>query len=156
MSLSLYDITIPTFIRNFKILSTLLQKGLTHTSGNEEPLLTSRLIADMHALPAQIQRASDVAKLTAVRLGKIPNEPWEDNEATFADLQERIRKTIAFLEKVDPKSFDGMEEENVSVGPPRNQKIMTGKDYVLQAALPNFYFHFTTAYALLRREGVPM
>lgn len=152
MSLSLYDVTIPPFIRNLKTLSSLLTKALAHTASNETPLLESRLIADMQPLPYQIQRVSDTAKGVAVRVAKVTPEAWADDEKTFEELQARIAKTIAFLEKVDPKSMDGMDDEEVSF----SGRTLKARDYVLHAAVPNFYFHFVTAYGLLRKEGVPI
>lgn len=152
MSLSLYDISVPVFIRNLRILSSLLTKALAHTSNNEAPLLASRLVADMQPLPYQIQRVSDTAKGLCVRVAKSTPEAWADDETTFEQLQERIAKTIAFLEKVDPKSMDGVEEEEVNFA----GRTMSAKDYVLNAAVPNFFFHFVTAYGLLRKEGVPI
>ena len=152
MSLSLYDITIPTFIRNLKIISSLMTKALAHTSNDENPLLASRLIADMQPFPYQIQRISDTAKGLAVRVAKVPTEAWADDETTFEQLQARIAKTIAFLEKVDPKSMEGVDDEEVTF----SGRTMSAKDYILNAAIPNFYFHFVTAYGLLRKEGVPV
>lgn len=151
MPLSLYEVTIPPFIRNLKILSTLLTKSLKHTSNEETTLLASRLVADMQPLPYQIQRVSDIAKGVAVRVAKVTPEAWADDEKTFEQLQARIAKTIAFLEKVDPQS---MNDEDAVVN--FDKKDWSAKDYVLNAAVPNFYFHFVTAYGLLRKEGVPI
>lgn len=151
MTLSLYDITIPPFIRNLKTLSSLLNKALQHTRLDETSLLASRLIEDMHPLPYQIQRVSDTAKGVAVRVAKIEPQVWVDDETTFEQLQARIAKTIALLEKVEPGSMTD-EDAIVSFG----GREMSAKDYVLHAAVPNFYFHFVTAYGLLRKEGVPI
>jgi len=148
---SLYDTTIPPFIRNLKTLSSLLKKGLQHTSNEESTLLASRLIEDMKPLPYQIQRISDTAKGVAVRVAKVPTEAWADDETTFEQLQARIAKTIAFLEKIDPKSMDGEDEMVEFFG-----TQLKAKDYVLNVAVPNFYFHYVTAYGLLRKEGVPI
>jgi uncharacterized protein len=152
MPLSLYDITIPPFIRSLKALSAFLEKGRLHASSDERALLDSRLIADMEALPYQIQRISDTARGCAVRVAKTEPVPMEDNEKTFAELQERITKTIQVLEKVDPKSMDGMEEVKVTVG----KRELTAQSYVLGFAVPNFYFHVSIAYAILRKEGAPI
>lgn len=152
MPLSLYDVTIPPFIRSLKALSAFLEKGRLHASSDETALLDSRLIADMAALPYQIQRISDTARFCAVRVAKAEPVPMEDNEKTFADLQERIAKTIQVLEKLDPKCMDGMEEEKVTM----RDREFTAKNYVLGFAVPNFYFHLSIAYAILRKEGVPI
>lgn len=154
MSLSLYDITIPQFIRALKTLSTFLEKGRDHASthSSEATLIDGRLIADMGNLPYQIQRVSDTAKGVAVRVAKATPEAFEDNENTLPELQARIEKTIAFLEKVDPKAMDGMEDVEVNVA----KRTATARNYVLNFAIPNFYFHVVTAYAILRKEGVPV
>jgi hypothetical protein len=152
--LSLYDITIPPFIRQLKMLSTILEKGQAKFAGNESTLIESRLIADMGPLTYQIQRVSDTAKGVAVRLGKMEPEAWADDEKTFPELQERLRKTIAFLEKVDPRSMDGMEEKEIVMRLGGVERRWTGSGYALKFAIPNFYFHSVTTYALLRKEGV--
>lgn len=151
MPLSLYEITIPPFIQNLKILSSLLAKSLAHTSNNESPLLASRLIADMQPLPYQIQRISDTSKSLAVRVAKTAPEIWADDETTFEQLQTRITKTINYLEKIDPQSMD---EEDAIIN--FSGKNWTAREFVLGVAIPNFYFHFVTAYGLLRKEGVPI
>lgn len=89
-----------------------------------------------------------------MRLGKVEPEAWADDEKTFPELQERIKKTIAFLEKVDPKSMDGLEEKEIVMKTGAGERKMTGKSYTLQFAVPNFFFHSVTSYALLRKEGV--
>jgi len=151
---SLYEISVPSFISNLKILSSLLEKGLA--AGKESVLLETKLIADMRGLVYQIQRVSDTAKGLAVRVGGIENVVWEDNETTFPDMQERIKKTIDFLEGVDPKSFEGKEDAEVVMKTQSGERKFKGQDYVIKFAIPNFYFHFVTAYALLRKEGVPI
>lgn len=156
MTLSLYEITIPPFIHGLKTLSTILEKGRLHASADEASLLESRLIADMAALPYQIQRISDTAKGCAVRVGKIDPVPMEDNETTFPELQARITKTIEVLEMVDPKSMEGMEDGEVVMKLRAGDRKMSGKSYVLTYAIPNYYFHLCMAYAILRKEGVPV
>ncbi|TVY76042.1 hypothetical protein LSUE1_G005479, partial [Lachnellula suecica] len=154
MSLSIYAITVPPFIKQLKMLSTILEKAEAKSAGNEASILEARLIADMQPLTYQIQRVSDSAKGLAVRVAKVEPQAWEDNEKTFAELQERIKKTIAFLEKVDPKSMDGMEDKEVTMTTGSGELKFTGKSYVLGFAIPNFYFHTVTTYNLLRKEGV--
>jgi uncharacterized protein len=156
MTISLYDITVPVFIRNLKTLSKLLDKGLEHVSGNEAVLVESRLAPDMYPLPYQIQRVSDTAKGLVSRIGKTPPVAMEDNEQTFAQLKERIDKTIAVLESVDPGSINGREDEEVVVKMGATEYKQSALDYTLNFAIPNFYFHFCIAYALLRKEGVPV
>jgi len=156
MTLGLYDITVPPFIRGLKTLSAILEKGRLHASADEASLIESRLIADMGALTFQIQRISDTAKGCAVRVAKIEPVAMEDNETTFPELQARITKTIEVLEKVDPKSMDGMEDGEVVLKVRDGEKKLTGRNYVLNYAIPNFYFHLCMAYAILRKEGVPV
>jgi len=152
--LSLYDITIPPFIKQLQMLSNILEKGQAKFAGSEATILESRLVADMQPLTYQIQRVSDTAKGVAVRLGKAEPEAWADNEKTFPELQERVKKTIAFLEKLDSKSMDGMEEKEIVLKTGGGERKMSGTSYALGFAIPNFYFHSVTTYALLRKEGV--
>jgi uncharacterized protein len=156
MTLGLYDITIPPFIHGLKSLSAILEKGRLHASADEASLLESRLIADMGGLIFQIQRISDTAKGTAVRVGKVEPVAMEDHETTFAELQARIAKTIEFLETVDPKSMDGMEDGEVIMKWRGGERKFSGREYVFKYAIPNFYFHLCMAYAILRKEGVPV
>lgn len=159
MSLSLYDITVPVFIRAFGNLTEILKKGEAFADEKgiaPRELLETRLIDDMYPLTAQIQRASDTAKFVPVRVGRIENLPMADEEVTFADLHARIDKTVAFLKSVDPASMADREDAEVVVKTRSSSTTFTGKSYVLGFALPNFYFHVTTAYAILRHKGVPV
>lgn len=154
MAIGLYDIAIPPFIRGLKTLAAILEKGRLHASANEASLLESRLVADMAALPYQIQRISDTSKGCAVRVGKTEPVAMADNETTFPELQARIAKTIEVLEKVDPKVMDGMEDGEVILKVQGSERKFTGREYVLKFAIPNYYFHLCMAYAILRKEGV--
>jgi len=159
MSLSLYDVSVPPFLRAFSAMSAFLEKGRAFADENGLPhadLLEARLIEDMAPLIAQVQRASDSAKFTVVRVGQIENIAIPDEETSFADLQERIAKTVAFLQAAPTSCMDGREDAEVILTTPRGSVPFTGKSYVLGFALPNFYFHMTTAYALLRQKGVPV
>ncbi|RDL40840.1 Uncharacterized protein BP5553_00819 [Venustampulla echinocandica] len=154
MPFSLYDITVPTFIKHLKALTKIIDKAVAHVGeGNESKILELRLIEDMKAFTYQIQRMSDGAKGVATRLGGAEPVVWEDNEKTIPEVRERIRKTIALLESLDPKSMDGKEEVEYDLF---GKFTLTGAKYVLEMAIPNFFFHYTTAYALLRKEGVPI
>lgn len=153
MSLSLYEVTVPSFIQHLTTLDKLLTLGEKHVGPDGlQTLLDSRLIADMKPLVYQIQRISDTAKLFAVRLGGLESDAWADDETTFPQLHARLQKTIKFLEKLDGKLAEGALEKEVSFFTYK----YSGKDYALKFAVPNFYFHYTTAYALLRKEGVPV
>ncbi len=159
MALSLYDVSIPVFIRSLRNLSAILEKGRSFADEKGLPhstLLEARLIDDMSPLTAQIQRASDAAKFVAVRVAGVESVAMQDNEASFDDLQARIAATIAFLEAVPGDAMDGREEDVVTIKMPSRSIEFTARDYVLHFALPNFFFHVTTAYDLLRHKGVPI
>ncbi|KAH7416778.1 hypothetical protein BKA64DRAFT_701561 [Cadophora sp. MPI-SDFR-AT-0126] len=159
MAITLYSITIPVFIKNLRTLQKLLAKGTTHAkdAGNgvtEEKLVGAKLIEDMGDLVYQIQRVSDTAKGFCVRVAKIEPVALEDNEKTMEDLQTRISKTIEILEGVKEEDVNGKEGEEVVLKTRTAEMKFTGLSYTNDFALPNFYFHFVTAYALLRKEGV--
>lgn len=157
MSLSMYQTSVPVFIRSLNILSTLLDKAVAHIeekSLDPEEMLSARLFEDMYPLTAQIQRASDAAKLGASRLAAIQPPPFTDDETTFPQLQERIAKTIAFLETLTPEQFDGSQTRAVVIKLPKGEQHFDGQTYLLTFALQNFLFHVTTTYAILRHQGV--
>lgn len=159
MSLSIYQASAPVFLRGLAVLSALLTKGeahVTETGGDPADLLAARLAPDMHALPAQVQRACDASKLCISRLAAIDGPVFEDTEVTIADLQKRIADTMAWIGSVPPEAFDGAEERAVHLKAGSFERTFTGQDYLLSFALPNFYFHVTTTYALLRAAGVPI
>ena len=157
MSLSMYQASIPVFIRALNVLATLLNKAVTHAEENgldPDSLLSARLVDDMYQLSAQIQRASDAAKFGAARLAAISPPSFADEETSFAQLQERIANTIAFLEQVKPEQIDGSEEREIVMKLRDRETHFTGQSYLLTFALPNFLFHVTTAYDILRHKGV--
>ncbi len=159
MSLSLYDVSVPAFLRGFANLSEILKKAeafATEKGLSENDLTDARLIEDMLPLIGQIQRASDTAKFVAVRVGGIENVPMADEEKTFADLHARIDRTVEILKGLDPASMADKEGIEVVLKTRNGETRFTGRDYVLGFALPNFYFHVTTAYAILRHKGVPI
>jgi hypothetical protein len=159
MALSLYDISVPPVIKGLRNLAGILERGRSYadeTGIAHAMLLEARLSADMLPLTGQIQRASDTAKLMAVRIGGVANVPMSDTETTFDDLQKRIAATIAFLEGVPTNAFNGNEEAEVILPAGGVQRKYTGQTYVLEFALPNFFFHVTTGYDLLRHNGVPV
>jgi len=159
MATELHDLTVPVFVRGLRALSGILEKGCTFADEKGLPhgdLIEARLFEDMSPLPAQIQRASDSAKNALIRLGGLDPFPLEDNESSFDELQTRITRTIDFLESVDPAAINGKEDADVVLQTPRGEVPFKGRDYVLGFALPNFYFHVTTAYDILRHKGVPV
>lgn len=157
MSLSLYDVTIPAFIHAFEALDAVLAKGeafICEKGIAADDLLGARLIDDMLGLVQQVQRASDTAKLSAVRLSRVENEKFADEEKTFADLHERIAKTVRFLKAVPRDAFEKHAAESVEMTMAGKPLTFDPVQYVIQFALPNFYFHITTAYGILRHRGV--
>lgn len=159
MSLSLYDVSVPAFMRGFANLTEILKKaeafaderGIAH-----KELLEARLIEDMLPLTGQVQRASDAAKFVPVRLGVLDNLPMTDDEVTFAELHQRIERTERFLGDIVAASMADRDDVKVAVKNRSGELIFDGRGYVLGFALPNFYFHLTTAYAILRHKGVPI
>jgi uncharacterized protein len=159
VSLSLYDISVPVMVRHLGILATLIDIGRRHVEaqgGEPRVLLEARLAEDMLTLIGQVQRASDTAKFVAVRVAGVDNVAMADEEASFDDLEARIRATVAFLEKVPREAFDGCEAAEVTLQTGSGKRSFAAKDYLLEFALPNFFFHVTTAYDILRNAGVPV
>lgn len=159
MATELYDLTVPVFLRGFKAMGAFLEKARAHADAHgiaHEELLTARLYEDMAPLTAQIQRASDAAKFAAARLAGIEAPAMPDTEASFDDLQARIAATVAFLESIARQAVDGREEADVELKTPSRSFHFKGRGYLLGFALPNFYFHVTTAYGILRHKGVPL
>jgi len=153
--LSLYDISVPVLLRGLRTLARLLETGRAHAEqGGISPqeLMDARLAPDMLTLVGQIQRASDTAKFAVTRVTSVPNLAMADEEKTFEDLQARIAATIDFLQKVPASAFDGREDAEVIATARR--LTFSGRTYLLEFVLPNFFFHVTTAYDILRHKGV--
>lgn len=159
MATELYDLTVPAFLRGFSTLSKLLTAGevwAKEAGIAEADMLGTRLIADMHPLPAQVQRMSDSAKLFLVRVAGAENVAMADDETSFADLHARIDRTVAFIHSVPRADVNGREDAPVTLPLPTGNLEFTAQSYATGFVLPNFYFHLTTAYALLRMRGVPI
>ncbi|MDG3578957.1 DUF1993 domain-containing protein [Rhizobium sp. YJ-22] len=157
MSISAYDLSIPTFQRGFAVLSKLLDKAEALAEEKKfkpEVLVNARLAPDMLSLAGQIQRLSDTAKGAAARLTGTEAPSFPDDEVTLADLRARIDKTTAYLASLPESAYAGAEERDVVLKTRQQEVHFTGKDYLLTYAIPNFYFHLTTAYAILRHNGV--
>ncbi|KAI6248144.1 hypothetical protein HI914_03750 [Erysiphe necator] len=150
---SLYEISIPVFTKKLKSLSKIMEKGAAHEAVSNDQLVNTRLIADMENFTFQIQKVTDAARFVAERLGKITPIEYENNEKTYEELQERVKKTIEILESVKESDF-GSEEDDLSFTVKGYFLKHTGKSFILEWITPNFYFHLVTAYALLRKEGV--
>jgi uncharacterized protein len=157
MSLSMYQASVPVFIRMLTNLSAVLKKGEAHAQGKKiDPSVftSARLAPDMFPLVRQVQIATDQVKGCGARLAGMEVPKYEDNEQSFADLYARIDKTIAFLKSIKPEQLNGSEDRNVQL-PVRDKTIMIkGLDYLFERVYPNFFFHVTTAYAILRHNGV--
>ena len=159
MSLSMYQASIPTFVRMLGNLSAILTKAATYAETKKfDPsvLINARLAPDMLPLSAQVQIATDMAKGGAARLAGSEPPSYPDTEATFPELQARIAKTIEYLNSVSPAQIDGSEERTIVLKLRAQEVQYKGQAYLLSFALPNFYFHITTAYAILRHNGVEL
>jgi uncharacterized protein len=159
MSLSLYEITVPVMVFAFGNMSKFLDRGRAYADEKgiaHVKLLDARLAEDMMTLVQQVQRASDTARLAAVRVGRVNNIAMPDRENTFEDLQARIAATVSFLKAVSPTAFEGREDAEVVAEFATGKRVFTGSSYLLGFTLPNFFFHITTAYDLLRHLGVPL
>jgi uncharacterized protein len=156
---ALYDVTIPAFIRGLQNLSAMLEKSkafATEYDMDLSELLDARLIDDMAPLTRQVQMVTDTAKFVAVRVGQVENEAWADDEASYEDMETRVSKAILFLQNVSAEGFDSREEAKVVLTTPSGDIPFTGSTYIFGFAIPNFYFHLSMAYALLRMKGVPV
>jgi uncharacterized protein len=159
MSLNMYQSSIPVFIRMLGNLSTILDKALAHAEAKKiDPSIffNARLTPDMYALSRQVQIATDMVKGCAARLADIDVPSYEDNETTFADLQARIAKTVAFLQSVSAEQINGSEERKVTLKLRGKEVNFIGQPYLLNFVLPNLYFHITTTYGILRHNGVEL
>lgn len=154
---TLYDASVPIFDAMLKNLSTLLDKAAAHAAAkNFDPavLLQSRLSPDMFALTRQVQIAADAAKFGIARLTGVDAPKFEDDETTIDALKARIEKTRAFIASVPRERFEGAETRRVEVPTRAQTYAFDGRTFLLQWAMPNFYFHVMTTYNLLRHNGV--
>lgn len=157
MSVSLYDVSIPVFTLHLNNLATLLDKAASHSQSKKvdpKVLPATRLIADMLPLSSQVQIACDTAKGAAARLAgvEIPKHP--DTETTLEELKARVTKTLDFIKTIKPAQLEGAETREVVLQFPSTTLKFTGLNYLTNFVLPNFFFHVTTTYALLRQNGV--
>jgi hypothetical protein len=153
----MYAVSVPVLIRGFRNLSAILDKAAAYAEARKidpEVLVGARLAPDMHPLRAQIQIASDTAKGGAARLAGVEMPSWPDTETTLPELQARIKTTIDYLESFTPDQIDGAEDRTVTMKFPNGEMKFSGTDYLSGFLLPNFFFHLTTAYAILRHNGV--
>jgi hypothetical protein len=157
MSLSMYQASVPVFLRQLTNLKAVLEKGAADAEARKiDPsvFINARLAPDMHALPRQVQIMTDTAKGAGARLAGVDVPSYEDTETSFPELQARLDKTIDFLKSLKPEQIDGSEERSITLKMRSGDITFTGQNYLLHFALPNFFFHYTTAYAILRHNGV--
>ena len=157
MSLTMYSSSVPVFLHFLKSLSVILKKGADHAADkkiDEKVLTGARLYPDMFPLTRQVQIACDVAKGCGARLAGIEVPKYEDNEVTFAELQSRIEKTVSFLKSIPEASINGSEQKPIKLQAGQRELEFVGEYFLRNWALPNVYFHITTAYNILRHNGV--
>jgi len=157
MTLSMYQASAPRFANMLKNLSAILDKAQAHVEAKKlDPaaLTACRLYPDMFPLTRQVQVACDAAKGAVARLAGVEIPKHEDTEQTFAELQARIARTIDFINTIKPAQIDGSEGKEIVLKLGAREVKFTGMQYLLGHATPNFYFHVTTAYNILRHNGV--
>ena len=159
MSVSLYDVSVPVFTLSLTNLGAILDKAGSHAESRKvdpKVLPATRLIADMLPLSSQVQIACDTAKGAAARLAGVEVPKHPDTETTLDELKVRVTKTLDFLKTIKREQLQGAETREIVLQFPQTTLKFTGLNYVTNFALPNFYFHVTTAYALLRKNGVDL
>ena len=157
MTLSMYQASVPVFIQGLTGLGGVIDKAAAHAAERKiDPaaLLQARLYPDMFPFARQVQIATDFAKGGAARLAGVEFPAYEDSETSFEELKAPVDKTIAFLRTLDAAQIDGSEERDISLVRRGETSIVKGQAYLLEQAMPNFYFHITTAYAIQRHNGV--
>jgi len=160
MALTMHSASVPVFARMLGHMDLWLEKAAAHAEARKfdpKAFLTARLAPDMLPFPNQIQIASDNAKGCVARLAGVEIPKYEDTETTLEELRERLRKTIDFVRSVPEAKFEGAEGRAIELPRRTGEPLrFTGEQYLVHFALPNFYFHATTAYALLRHNGVEL
>jgi len=157
MSVSMYQASVPVFLHGLAALSGELKKAAAHAAEHgvaTDVLLGSRLAPDMLALASQVQRSSDTSKASIERLSGVAAPKFADEETTFEQLQERIAKTVDYINGVGAEHFTGSAQREIELKFGAAKKVFMGDEYLFQFGLPNFYFHVTTAHGILRNQGV--
>ena len=157
--LSMFDATISPLVRSLKNLSHILKKGEEHADAKKiehSVFLNARLFPDMYPLIRQVQIATDMSKGAAARLAGVEIPKYEDTETTFAELQARISKTLAFIETIQSEQLTDAETREITVTVRKVDLKFSGQDYLLKWVLPNVHFHVVTAYNILRHNGVEL
>jgi hypothetical protein len=159
MSLSLYQAFVPAFAQMLNNLSAILDKAEAHAKNRKidpEILLSYRLAADMLPFLRQVQIAADLAKGAVARLAGVEVPKHDDTEKTFADLKARLAKTVTFVRSLKPNQIDGSEDREINLTLGEHTMRFKGQTYLVHFVMPNFYFHCTTAYDILRHCGVEL
>jgi hypothetical protein len=156
---TMYQASVPVFLHMLNATSGLLDKAAAHVTARKiapDALLTARLFPDMYTFTKQVQIACDFAKATVSRLAGMEIPKYEDSEKSFDELKARIAKTVDFLKTFQPAQIDGTEDNTITFPTGGQTMTLTGEKYLTLFALPNFYFHLTTAYAILRHNGIEL
>lgn len=159
MPVTMYLVSVPVFQRRLTALTAIIEKAEAFVSGRKidpNALLQARLYPDMIPFTGQVQIATDHAKGASARLAALEIPRFADTETTFGELKARIARTLEFLETIEPSAIDGSEEREVKLMMGGKERTMKGEPYLMNYAMPNFYFHVTTAYAILRHNGVEL
>jgi hypothetical protein len=157
MTLSIYQASVPVFVQGLANLSAILDKALAQAAERQiDPaaLLDSRLAPDMFPLVRQVQLVTDHAKGASARLAGTEVPKFADVETSFDELQQRLARVSEFVKGIDPGRIDGSEEREIVLTIGGQPRTFNGQTYLFNFALPNFYFHLTTAYAILRHNGI--
>lgn len=156
MTLSMYQASVPVFVRALTNLAHVLQKGAEHAKArqvSDEVLLQTRLIPDMLPLVKQVQIACDMATRGAARLAGVEPQAFEDNETTLEQVQSRIKRSIEYVQTFTPAQIDGSEARAVLLKMRTGELNFEGQAYLFNFVLPNLFFHCTTSYNILREAG---
>jgi uncharacterized protein len=159
MTISMHSASVPVFTTMLGNLSKWLDRAEVYAAERKfEPvvLLGARLAPDMLPFTRQVQIACDGAKFCVARLAGVESPRFEDNESTVAELRDRIAKTIAYVNSIPAAQIDGSEDRDITIPRREGSTVMKGEPYLKHFVLPNLFFHVTTAYALLRHNGVPL
>ncbi|WP_243050580.1 DUF1993 domain-containing protein [Dyella sp. RRB7] len=159
MTLSMYQASVPVFLRALSNLQHVLRKGEAHAEARKyEPslLLQSRLTPDMLPLTRQVQIATDMAKNGCARLAGVEPLKFEDNESSFDELHKRIERAIEYIKNFKPDQIDGSETREITLKMRTGEQHFEGQGYLLHFVIPNLFFHCTTAYAILRQAGADL
>jgi uncharacterized protein len=157
MTISMYQASVPRITNMLNNLGAILDKAQAHVDAKKldaAALTNARLFPDMLAMNRQVHIATDTAKGVVARLAGVEIPAYEDNEVSFADLKARVDKTVDFVQSFSPEQIDGTEDKAIVTKRGDKETHYTGMQFLLGHAMPNVYFHVTTAYNILRHNGV--